>query len=278
MGAALILGLGLGMAGVTALMPAAVAQERAPFGELRSALVAGGSELGVTIRDLTGEDVSRQDLTDPSGAYVERVREGSAAARAGFQAGDIVLSFDSERVRSARQLARLVDETPPGRQIEVTVLRAGSRLTLGVAPTEAQSALARAGALAQGRRLEMPNLNIRPFTGRDDILPLLPFSTNQLGVSVQELAGQLGQYFGAADGVLVTSVSSGTPAEAAGLKAGDVITKVGDATVGSVGDLRRRLGEASGEVAVTIVRERQEQTVTVPLGAARTAIRTRRVI
>jgi serine protease Do len=268
------------MAGVTALMPAAVAQERAPFGELRSALVAGGSELGVTIRDLTGEDVSRQDLTDPSGAYVERVREGSAAAGAGFQAGDIVLSFDSERVRSARQLARLVDETPPGRQIEVTVLRADSRLTLGVAPTEAQSAVARAGALAQGRRfrLEMPNLNIRPFTGRDDILPLLPFSTNQLGVSVQELTGQLGEYFGAADGVLVTSVSSGTPAEAAGLKAGDVITKVGDATVGSVGDLRRRLGEASVEVAVTIVRERQEQTVTVTLGAERTAIRTRRVI
>ena len=256
-------GAGLSVGAVTVWTPSVEAQGRAPLAELRSVLV-GGPELGVTIRDITEADLAREKLADPSGAYVETVREDGAAASAGFEAGDVVVEFDGERVRSARQLSRLVEETPAGRQVEVAVLRAGSRVTLQVAPEQAPSALARAGAVVRRRAPDL-NLNIRPFTGRDDLVPVLPFFGPGIGASVQELTDQLGVYFGVADGVLVTSVTSGTPAEAAGLKAGDVITKVGETAVGSAANLRRRLAEASGRVVLTIVRDRKEQTLTLEL-------------
>jgi serine protease Do len=264
-------GLALALAGAIALGPALTAQgTRAPLDELHSAL-AGAPSIGATIRDLTESEAGPDNAAGRAGAYVEEVRQGGPAAAAGFQAGDIVLSFDGERVRGARQLERLVGETPGGREVEVVVLRAGSRMTLEVAPEGAP------GALLRGRRFD-PSLNIRPFTAPSEVLPVLPFGSPHLGVNVQEMTGQLGEYFGAADGVLVTSVASGSPAEAAGLKAGDVITKVGDVMVGSAGDLRRRLSEASGDVTVTIVRDRKEQTLSVQLGGTRGTTGPRRMI
>jgi S1-C subfamily serine protease len=84
-------------------------------------------------------------------------------------------------------------------------------------------------------------------------------------VTVQELTGQLGEYFGVTGGVLVTSVIDSSSANAAGLRAGDVITRVSDQPVTSEADLRRRLADASGDVALTIVRDRKTQTITVTL-------------
>jgi C-terminal processing protease CtpA/Prc len=81
------------------------------------------------------------------------------------------------------------------------------------------------------------------------------------GVTVQDLRGQLGEYFGTREGVLVTAVEDGSAAKTLGLKAGDVITKIGDYTVRSTADWWRRMSTASGEVAVTIVRDRKEMTL-----------------
>jgi serine protease Do len=79
-----------------------------------------------------------------------------------------------------------------------------------------------------------------------------------LGASVQELSGQLGEYFGASNGVLVTNVEDGSVGKTAGLKAGDVITKINGSAVTGVADLRRNL---SGDVTITIVRDKKEQTI-----------------
>ena len=57
------------------------------------------------------------------------VDEESAAAKAGIKTGDVVTSFDGERVRSARQLERLVEETPAGRTVKMALQRAGRRVT-----------------------------------------------------------------------------------------------------------------------------------------------------
>ena len=65
------------------------------------------------------------------------VGEGTPAADAGFEAGDVVVEFDGERVRSATQLSRLVWETPAGREVSATVMRDGIRRTLPVTPEPA---------------------------------------------------------------------------------------------------------------------------------------------
>ena len=89
-------------------------------------------------------------------------------------------------------------------------------------------------------------------------------SRARLGVSVQELSPELAGYFGAKDGgALVSSVTKGSAAEQAGLKAGDVITSVNGDRVNDGRDLMRELGNATGDVTLGVVRDKKEITVAV---------------
>jgi len=73
---------------------------------------------------------------------------------------------------------------------------------------------------------------------------------------------QLAEYFGTKDGALVTGVDDGMPAKAAGLKAGDVITKIDGEAVHNAADVRRIVASKT-EVAITITRDHKEQTIKV---------------
>ena len=78
-----------------------------------------GSQLGVMVSDL-------DPSTSPgagAGVEVDEVTSDSAAEKAGLKAGDVVVEFDGERVRSARQFTRLVQETPDGRTVKIAILR-----------------------------------------------------------------------------------------------------------------------------------------------------------
>ncbi|MGH7506875.1 MAG: PDZ domain-containing protein, partial [Longimicrobiales bacterium] len=78
------------------------------------------------------------------------------------------------------------------------------------------------------------------------------------GAELTELNAELGEYFGAADGVLVVRVPGGSPAADAGLEAGDVIVTAGGRTVESIGDLRRAVARARGEpVRLEVIRKRE---------------------
>ena len=91
--------------------------------------------------------------------------------------------------------------------------------------------------------------------------------TPSIGISGENLNGQLGTYFGApeGEGVLVREVESGSPAEKAGLKAGDVITKVAGDRVKTLGELQSKLREKREDktVQITVVRRGSETNITV---------------
>jgi S1-C subfamily serine protease len=81
-------------------------------------------------------------------------------------------------------------------------------------------------------------------------------------VQVNELTPQLAEYFGASGGgVLVSGVTKDSPADRAGLRAGDVITSINGDRVRDTGDLVDELRDAEGEVTVGIVRDKKESTV-----------------
>ncbi len=91
-----------------------------------------------------------------------------------------------------------------------------------------------------------------------------------LGIVIQDVTDDLSASFGVneREGVLVTEVIRGGPAEAAGLKPGDVITELGGARITEVPDLQRRVAAvAPGEsVGLTVVRDRKPVPVAVRLG------------
>ena len=219
-----------------------------------------GSQLGVMV----------SDVDDAAGVRVDTVESDSAAAKGGVKAGDVVVEFDGERVRSARQLTRLVQETPAGRAVKMTVRRGSDRQTLDVTP-EAREAFAWHGRFGPEferdveRSVEQSLRNLP-----EQIEPLLNFrfdggipamgARGRLGVQVEGLSDQLATYFGVADGgVLVAGVTADSPAAKAGVKAGDVITKVNGAAVKDPGDLVRALGDVKddGAVALDVVRDRK---------------------
>lgn len=90
----------------------------------------------------------------------------------------------------------------------------------------------------------------------------------RMGVRLQSLGDQLAEYFGVGErkGALVTSVREDSPAEAAGLRAGDVIVGLGDEEVDDPGDVLRAVrGADPGPTSVSIVRDGEDSTVTVEL-------------
>jgi len=103
------------------------------------AAIGGGPRLGVEIRDLGKEDLAKLKLSTPNGVVVEVVTKESAAEKAGVKAGDVVVQFDGENVRSAAQMTRLVRETVAGRTVKMGVVRDGKRMDLDVAPAEAEN-------------------------------------------------------------------------------------------------------------------------------------------
>ena len=237
-------------------------------GRAFSVLAGRGAEIGVSIADGSG------------GVVIEEVQPDSPADKAGLKRSDIIVEFDGEHGRSARQFGRLVQETPPGRTVKATVTREGQKKDVQITPTEGREPMT---MFLNGDRLRerlgdfagrLPDMNFN-FDNFNFDLPGMA-SGRQLGVTVDELTHQLADYFGARDGVLVTSVTDGSAAARAGLKAGDVITSINGARVTSREDLVRGLRDATNEeVSIGIVRDKKESTLKAKIEPARRPMRGR---
>ena len=95
-------------------------------------------------------------------------------------------------------------------------------------------------------------------------VPMVLGASRRIGVAVSPLGRQLADYFGVGGGVLISSVEPNSPAEKAGLKAGDIITETDGAKVEDVDDLAGALNRKEvGEVTLTIVRDKKQRTVRV---------------
>ena len=218
-----------------------------------------GTQLGVMVSDL--------DPKVGAGVKIDEVSTDSAAERAGLKAGDVVVEFDGERVRSARQFTRLVQETPDGRTVQIAVLRDGKRQTLDATP-EARSFDWTVDIDGDRIRREVER-GMRNFPERfeyriPEMVPGIRLGARgRLGVTVESLSPQLADYFGVKDGgALVSSVTAGSAAEKAGIKAGDVITSVNGGRVRDAESLSREIGDATGtELAIGIVRDKKETSL-----------------
>lgn len=257
--------------------------------------MAGGSRIGATIADVTAEDVADKKLAAESGVIVTGVEADSPAAKAGLKEGDVIVEFDGERARSVSQLQRLIRETPSGRKVPMAVARNGQRTPLTIEPEsggrdglERFSITPRITPLPAPRapraprppRAPMPDVRVPMRAPEFELFRdgfAYNFNGGRLGVGTQTLTDQLAKHFGVERGVLVTEVTEDSAASKAGLRAGDVITKVGSAAIDDSGDLVRAIGEASGDVSIEIVRDRKPQTLkaTIESGARRSG---RRVI
>ncbi|MEO5924321.1 MAG: PDZ domain-containing protein [Bryobacteraceae bacterium] len=230
------------------VMPSAWAQVRSVNAE---APAASGSYLGIWIWEVDAVRAKELRLPTPGGIEVTLVRQGSPADIAGLKAGDVVAEYNGMKVESIEQFSRMVRETPSGKPVRLRIFRNGSPQIL-TAKIDTISPADRPGPIPAGRL---------PQTGLQDVpRSLMTWRNPLLGIDAEPLFGQLAEYFGVAEGVLVRSVAAGSPADNAGMRAGDVITRVGKQGVTTPAEITSRLRalSASGPAAILVMRERKE--------------------
>jgi serine protease Do len=234
----------------------------------------GSSWLGVETHEVTADKAKELKLSAERGAVLGKIVPDSPAAKAGLKENDVVTEINGQRVEGAAQFRRMIHEIPAGRSIQLTVWRDGRTQTIS----------ATLGRSEQGRHaMKMMAPTPGTFAFRMPDLPEIPsmeWNGNmlfggqpRLGIDAEEISGQLGAFFGAPDGegILVRDVTSGSPAEKAGVKAGDVITSLNGERVRTVGDLREKLSAKRDDkdrtVKLGVLRNKSEISLNVELPA-----------
>jgi serine protease Do len=244
----------------------------------------GSSWLGVETHEVTAEKAKELKLSAERGVVLGKIVPDSPAAKAGLKENDVVTEINGQRVEGAAQFRRIIHEIPAGRSIQLTVWRDGRSQTISatlgkseerrhamkmVAPTPGTFAF---------RMPEIPDVPSMEWNGN----MLFGGGQPRLGIDAEDLSGQLGTFFGApeGEGVLVRDVNSGSPAEKAGVKAGDVITSLNGERIRTVGELREKLSakreDKDRTVKLGVLRNKSELSLTVELPAP--AARTRHLI
>ncbi len=218
---------------------------------------SGVTYLGVNLAEVNADRARELKLKEPYGVEITRVEEGSPADKAGLKAGDVVLEYNGHSVEGMEQFGRLVRETPPGREAKLLVSRGGANQTI-TATLGTRKARTIGGNTFPG--VEFPEIHI------PDIPQIFTaWRSPMLGIEAESLGSQLAAYFGVKDGVLVRLVIKDSAAEKAGIKAGDVITKIDGIGVTTPNEVSSAMRSASSNkmFSVELVREHKEMSLSV---------------
>ena len=228
-----------------------------------SVFVFGGNYLGVSLEDITSENMGQYSLRSPRGVRITNVAADSPAARAGLQTNDVILRFDDEEITNSRKLTRLIGEAPEQHNARLTISRGGSEQQISVTLGSRRDQM-RAMNIEPGRFLEETRAALGAIGTGQGGFPMIFGAHRRIGVSTSGLSRQLAEYFGVSGGVLITNVTDNSPASRAGLRAGDVITQVNGESLDDVGDLSRAINRREeGEITLTVSRDRSVRTVRV---------------
>jgi len=179
--------------------------------------------LGVSIQQVTSELAERFGIQPNKGVLVGEVRSNSPAAKAGLKPGDVILEFNGQPVANPTELQGLVEQVTIGATLPLTVLREGKRLTVNVTYEE------------QPRNYGLPEEDAATEASGSESTAI-----EKLGLEVSNLTADVAEKLGVAagQGVVVTRVSPGSPAQLAGLAPGMVILEVNRQPVRSVQQFR----------------------------------------
>jgi serine protease Do len=175
--------------------------------------------LGTQIGPLTQELSEQFGVPVESGALVAQVIGNSPAAKAGIKPGDIIIQFAEKKISHPRELTTEVEKAKIGSKLPVTLLRDGKKMTLTVSVEQQPEGY---GLARDDRQSEPSQTERRSYEELGlELAPLTPEDADQLGVPSDQ-------------GVLITSVERGSPANLAGLNPGTVIIEVNRQGVHSV--------------------------------------------
>ncbi len=223
-----------GSVGIGFAIPASVVKQ--VVGQLEANGKVERGWLGVAAQNVSPTMAKALDLPAATGALVAEVQKDSPASSAGIQPGDVITRIGTQAVKDPRALAQMVAALHAGSNQDMTVRRDGQdkTLTVAVAAQPDQDGTVQAAAAEQGPKL---GLALAPLD--DDARQEMNLPPNQKGV-------------------VIADVAQDSPAQASGLRAGDVLEMVGGHPVTTpqqaVAALRAGT-QKSGAVALRVLRD-----------------------
>jgi len=210
-------------------------------------------------------------LKEVRGAVITLIDHDAPAGQIGLRVNDVVLQLNGQNVEGAEQLRRMLREIPPGRKVSLEFSRDGNVQTTSVQLVDHRvmehdvwNKLGNNGE----EFAQAPGMSVLPGGG-DTPLPgmfHMPIWGNTLnvGAMVEPLTNQMAEYLGVPNGLMVKQVAHKSEAAKAGLKAFDVILKVGPDAIATMSDWDRALRSNQGkQVQVTILRDKKQQSLTL---------------
>jgi serine protease Do len=251
--------------------------------------------LGVETRDVADDEVGTLKLKEATGAEIVNVDHDGPACKAGMQVRDVILQINGQVIDDEGQLRRTLRETPAGRTVNVVVSRDGQTMTMTM--TMADRRTVGMEAWEQHYTVSDPGLKggyggqgsgfmssgstaitgATPKGHRDFLATSMILSSSFTGAQLELMGPQLAQYFGAegAAGLLVRSVEGNSPAELAGMRAGDVVVRINSVPVTNEADWTKTVHENKGRpLPVVVIRDKHEQILTLtPDGKKRSSVK-----
>ena len=218
------------------------------------------------IADVSPERLGELKLKEEHGAEVTMVDQDAPAGKAGLHEHDVIVSLNGTAVESAAQLRRMIKETPAGRVVNLGIIRDGQAQTMKVQLADRHKSMTWTPKSGEFK-FNMPEIPAMPEF-EAPVSVIISHQSLRSGLMVENITPQLGDFFGVkgGSGVLVRSVEKGSRGEKAGFHAGDVVVKVNNQPVRDASDFTHALRSSSGgTAAVTVMREKKEQNLTLPL-------------
>jgi len=220
------------------------------FAELEKTGHVARGFLGVTTQAISPAMAKALHIPQNKGALVASVEDGSPASKAGVEPGDVIVSVNGKPVTNPRDLAIDVANVKPGETSSIDLLRDGAQKSLSVAVAEqAYDQVAQQDQSAHAEKRGKVGLALAPVS---------PETRSQFDLPDN------------VKGAVVAGVRPGSPAEAAGIEAGDVVIGVGNHSVATpeeaVKAIRAAIKDKGASLALRIMHNGQTSYIAVPLG------------
>ncbi len=245
--------------------------------------------LGVSVRDVSGDQVNTLKLKDTRGAEIVLVDHDAPAGKAGLREHDVVLQMNGQAIEGRDQLSRMLHETAPGKTITLLISRDGQQITVTTQMAVSQEQVERQAseqhltvlepsaqsdaAVADPTSASSP---AQPLRGGNSFMGSMLMNSSYTGAMLEKMSSQLAEFFGVPNGagLLVRSVQENSPAAFAGMHAGDVVVRANANPVTTTADWAKAIKNSHGRpLNIVVMRDKKEQTLTLtPDGKKRSSL------
>jgi S1-C subfamily serine protease len=278
-----LVALSLGIAATATALPPRNSGNGQSAGGGRTTGHSAPGYLGIDMRDVSDDEIVALKLKDTHGAEITKVDHDGPAGKMGLRERDVVVKLNGSAIEGEEQMRRMLHDMQPGRTVALLIMRDGLPMLvtaqmadkteierqaweLHVAVPPSASSGPNATESDQAINSAQPASSAPAAKYSRGFIGTLLMIPSYTGITLERMGPQLAQYFGAprGTGLLVKGVENNSPAEMAGIRAGDVVLRADARALTSTTDWAKVVHDAKGRpVSVVVLRDHQEKTLSM---------------